>query len=80
MRAQRLKEFDAVVHVRGGYEDGEDEVSVFTVQDACVMGDVGKTAGFVRGFLGGVGIHQKFLVLLAKEDGDRSFAKIYQTP
>ena len=54
MRAQFLKEFDAVVHDGGGYEDGENEVSVFAVENARVVGDVGKTAGFVRGFLRGV--------------------------
>lgn len=57
MRAQRLKEFDAVVHDGRGYKDGKDEVSVFAIEDARVVGDIGKTAGFVCSFLGGVGIH-----------------------
>ena len=57
VRAQCLQEFDAVIHIRGSYENGEDEVSLFTVEDARVVRDVGKAAGFVRGFLRGIGVH-----------------------
>lgn len=74
MRAESLKEGDALLFIRRGRQRGEDERAVFAVEDARVVRDVAQAARLVRGPLRGIGSHDQLLVMLAEEDGQRRLA------